>query len=81
MRMESAVRKWGNSAAVRIPASELEASGLNLDQRVDVRGKDGKLTIEPIRKRYDLAEYLARVTDENTHGEIDFGPPVGNEQI
>jgi antitoxin MazE len=79
--MESAVRKWGNSAAIRIPAPELEASGLNFDQRVDVRGKNGKLTIEPIGKRYDLAEYLARVTDENIHGEIDFGPPVGDEQI
>ena len=35
--MHGVVKKWGNSAAVRIPASVLEAAQVRLDQRVDVR--------------------------------------------
>ena len=32
--MEGVVKKWGNSAAVRIPASVLDAAHLELDQSV-----------------------------------------------
>ena len=35
--MEGVVKKWGNSAAVRIPASVLDAARLELDQSVDMR--------------------------------------------
>jgi len=31
------VKKWGNSAAVRIPASVMQATNLDLDELVDVR--------------------------------------------
>lgn len=47
--MRSAVRKWGNSASVRIPAAVMAASGLRIDQPVDVRVEDGRLVIEPLR--------------------------------
>jgi antitoxin MazE len=34
----------------------------------------------PVRRRkYTLRELLARVTDENLHGEIDTGSSVGRE--
>lgn len=33
--MEVLVKKWGNSAAVRIPASVMAAAQLKLDQAVD----------------------------------------------
>ena len=32
------------------------------------------------KKRYDLAEMLAKITPDNLHSEVDFGPPVGREE-
>jgi antitoxin component of MazEF toxin-antitoxin module len=46
--MRSAVRKWGNSPSIRIPAAVMAESGLKLDQPVEVRVEDGRLVIEPI---------------------------------
>jgi antitoxin MazE len=51
--MKAVVKKWGNSASVRIPASVLAAAGLKLDQPVDVREESGRVIIEPIT----VAEY------------------------
>ena len=75
------VKKWGNSASVRIPAFIMQAAHLNLDQFVDIREEEGCIIIEPIRKpqQDDLAHLLAGITEENQHGEVDFGPPVGKE--
>jgi len=43
------VKKWGNSAAVRIPAGVMQAARLGLEDEVDVREQDGQIVIEPIR--------------------------------
>ena len=78
--MKVVVKKWGNSAAVRIPASVLEAAQLRLDQPVDVREEDGRIVIEPLRPvRYDIETLVAGITDENLHEPIDTGKPVGKE--
>lgn len=78
--MRVIVKKWGNSASVRIPASVLEAARLRLDQPVDVREEAGRIIIEPIQEpAYDLATLLAGITDENRHEAVDMGPPVGRE--
>ena len=65
--MNGIVKKWGNSAAVRIPASVLQAVHLGIDEAVDVREENGRIVIEPIRssKTYTLEELLAGVTPEN----------------
>ncbi len=78
--MKTIVKKWGNSASVRIPAAVMEAARLRLDQPVDVREEAGRIVIEPIRKEmYDLGMLVAGITDENRHGMVDMGPPVGRE--
>ena len=78
--MNGIVKKWGNSAAVRIPASVLQAVHLALDEAVDVREENGRIVIEPIRRKtYTLEELLAGITAENVHAEVDFGKPVGKE--
>jgi antitoxin MazE len=80
--MQVLVKKWGNSAAVRLPAAMMEAAKLTLDQPVDVREEGGRIIIEPIHpEEYVLADLLAGITDENLHEEVDFGPPVGREQL
>jgi antitoxin MazE len=78
--MQSVVKKWGNSAAVRIPASVLADARLSLDQPVDIREEGGRIVIEPVREpAYDLATLLAGITEDNRHAETDFGPPQGGE--
>lgn len=77
--MHSSVKKWGNSPSVRIPASVMAASGLRLDQAVDVRAEDGRVIIEPIAERFDLAIAIAAITPDNRHDETDFGAPQGAE--
>lgn len=78
--MKATVRKWGNSAAVRIPASVMQAARLALDEAVDVHEEAGRIVIEPVRqKRYDLGNLLAGITSKNQHEPADFGPPMGKE--
>ncbi|HUA01507.1 MAG TPA: AbrB/MazE/SpoVT family DNA-binding domain-containing protein [Candidatus Aquilonibacter sp.] len=78
--MRAVVKKWGNSASVRIPAAVMQAANLDLDDPVDVREESGRIIIEPARrKEYDLEQLLAGITRENLHGEVDFGGPVGKE--
>ena len=78
--MKSAVKKWGNSASVRIPAAVMQAAHLELDEPVDVREESGRIVIEPLRrKEYDLAQLLKGITRGNLHGEVDFGGPAGKE--
>lgn len=78
--MRARVKKWGNSAAVRIPSSVLRASRLDLDEMVDVREEAGRIVIEPVRqKAYDLTELLKGITAKNQHESVDFGAPAGKE--
>jgi len=64
--MKVVVKKWGNSASVRIPASVMAAAALSLNQAVDVREEAGRIVIEPIREEtFDLDDLVAGITDEN----------------
>ena len=78
--MKATVKKWGNSAAVRIPASVMQATHLDLDEVVDVREEAGRIVIEPVRqKTYELAKLLKGITPKNRHEAVDFGPAMGKE--
>lgn len=74
------VKKWGNSASVRIPAPVMEAAALRIDQAVDVREEGGRVIIEPVAAAsYDLDDMLAKMTPDTFPEDIDFGGPVGEE--
>jgi antitoxin MazE len=78
--MKMIVRKWGNSAAVRIPASVMAAASLDLDQIVDVREEGGRVVVEPIRAEpCDLDALLDQMCPETFLEDIDFGPRQGRE--
>lgn len=80
--MRTTVRKWGNSASVRIPSAILQAAKLEIDDAVDIREEGGKIVIEPVeRPEYDLDELVSRITPGNRHAEIDLGRPVGRENL
>ena len=80
--MRTSIRKWGNSASVRIPAAIMQAARLDLDAAVDIREEDGRIVIVPVRTpSYDLDELLDGITDDNFHGEVEFGDPAGRENL
>jgi len=79
--MNRHVKKWGNSAAVRIPAATLAAAGLQTDDPISIREEDGRIVIEKISPETITLEWLLEgITPDNLHPEIDFGPPVGKER-
>ena len=81
--MRVTVRKWGNSAAVRLPAAVMQAAHVKLDASVEVREEGGRIVIEPLveAEEVSLDDLLAGITDDNVHEAIDFGPPVGAEML
>ena len=78
--MRVVVKKWGNSASVRIPASIMAAAALSLDQAVDVREEAGRIVIEPIvEDAFDIDNLVGGITDENRHDAVETGVPRGHE--
>ena len=78
--MDTVIRKWGNSPAVRLPKHAVREAGLSLEQRVSLTVTRGRIVIEPVeRVEYDLEALVEGITPRNSHGEADFGPPVGKE--
>ena len=80
--MRVIVKKWGNSASVRIPSAVMQAAHLALDDAVDVREEGGCIVIQPLRSQeYNLAQLLSQITPDNLHDKVDFGAPVGKEVL
>ena len=78
--METRVKKWGNSLALRIPKPLAIEVGLEDSSPVEISLMDGRLVITPVvEPELSLATLLAQVTEENLHGEVDSGPAVGGE--
>jgi antitoxin MazE len=74
------VTKWGNSLGVRIPSILAKQIELTEGMQVGISVVDGKLVIQPDRRRkYTLDELLDGMTPDNSHPEIEMGEPVGNE--
>lgn len=59
--MEMILKKWGNSLATRIPKAIVDQLNLNLDQKIDIEAKDGKMIITPVTEEteYTLHELLS----------------------
>ena len=72
----------GNSPALRLPMSALKEAELSLDQKVNLVVTHGRIVIEPSDKiEYDLNDLLGGITVQNSHGEVSFGKPVGQEAL
>ena len=79
--METRVKKWGNSLALRIPKSLAAEAGLEYDSSVEISLVDGNLVIVPVvALEWRLDDLLAQVTQDSLHGEVDAGPSVGREE-
>ena len=77
--MKVRIKKWGNSAALRIPASVMAAADLSLEQTVDITEDGGRVIVMPIGPAYDLDQLVSQMDPETFPEDIDFGLPVGRE--
>jgi len=78
--MQTTIQQWYNRLVVPIPMVLATAAQLKNDMPVDLSLEEGKLIIffqKP--SNWTLDSLLAKVTDQNLHGEIDTGAPVGRE--
>ena len=79
MNQVAKVQKWGNSAAIRLPATVLAATGITLNSEVDIQAERGRLVIqlpEQTREKMfdkllseipDIKAVLTEVQDKLTH--------------
>ena len=80
--METTIRKWGNSPALRLPNAALKAAGYRLEQKVELTVSRGRIVIRPIEKvEYDLDTLISDIKSDNLHDEASFGEPVGKEAL
>ena len=78
--MQTQIKKWGNSLALRIPKLLALDASLKQNKLVDISFDKGSIIITPIdEKEYSLGKLLEGVSKNNLHGEFDTGTPVGKE--
>lgn len=80
--MDTVIRKWGNSPAVRLPKALLSTAHMDLEQAVRVTAEEGRIIIEPRSSvAYSLVELVAGIDAVNSHAAVDFGPTMGKESF
>jgi antitoxin MazE len=82
IHMNTVIRKWGNSPALRLPTTVLKEAGYQLEQKVELIVSKGRIIIQPSQKiEYDLDSLVNGIITKNSHIETDFGSPVGKELL
>lgn len=72
--MRGVIRKWGNSAAIRLPSSMLKSLRVGIDDLMEMRVERNCLVLQPVRtQEYTLTQLVGAIKSANTHEEIDFG--------
>ena len=78
--MRTAVQRWGNSLAFRIPRSFAAETRIAEGSEVELSLKAGALIVRPvIRRRLRLADLVGRITRANRHEEVATGRSRGQE--
>ena len=63
-QFQQAIRRWGNSLAVRLPADCLRTAGLQEGDPVEILvGSDGRITLAPLQ-RLDRAAFAAELRQQ-----------------
>ncbi|MFD1555837.1 AbrB/MazE/SpoVT family DNA-binding domain-containing protein [Paraburkholderia silviterrae] len=77
------LKRWGNSLAVRIPASVAAKLALTEGQEIEVEVEDGVLTVRAHTaiRRFSRERYLRQLHESRLEQPplIDFGAPQGFE--
>jgi antitoxin MazE len=78
--MQTTIRKWGNSLAVRLPQHVVEALAVSEGSELTMKVVDGELIIKRARPRFTLETLLQKHKPAQNHKDEGFGAPVGNEE-
>ena len=77
MGARTTVSRWGASLAIRIPKPVAEQWGVREGVVVEIVPRRGEVILR--KRRYDLKDLVAAITDDNHHGEVDWGAAEGAE--
>ncbi len=77
MGATSHVSRWGSSLAVRIPKALAEQWGVEEGSAIELFAEGDDIVLR--KRSYDLADLVADMGPENTHPEVDWGEPQGDE--
>lgn len=77
--MRTAISKWGNSLALRLPKSVAHDANLREGTPVDVRVEGDRLVVSPSRPKYRLVDLLRGTSSDQRHEEVDWGGQQGEE--
>lgn len=80
--MRRNVQRWGNSLAVRIPASVAEECGLSPGTPIDVKIDAGRVVLVPCHpapRKHDLRRLVAKITPRNRPAVVEIGKRAGRE--
>ncbi|MBV9083073.1 MAG: AbrB/MazE/SpoVT family DNA-binding domain-containing protein [Acidobacteriaceae bacterium] len=79
-RTPSALAKWGNSTALRIPRKIAEQAELHEGDEVDFEVEaPGVIIVRALKNRPTLESLVSRITRKNRHSETEWGKPRGEE--
>ncbi|MCL2044894.1 MAG: AbrB/MazE/SpoVT family DNA-binding domain-containing protein [Oscillospiraceae bacterium] len=80
--MTSSIKKWGNSAAVRIPRNVLSEAKLEEGADVEIfSSKEGEITLRAVKKRVNIQELFDGYNEGCCESEeLDWGEPMGDEE-
>ena len=59
--METEIKRWGNSASVRLPAKVLTKAGLEVGSSIEIEAQEGEIIIKPVcsQQDYSMDELLS----------------------
>lgn len=75
--MQTAIKKWGNSLAIRIPSNISKTLNLKEESIIDINLKDNKIILE---KKQNLASLCQNIDENNLNIDSQWGDnAVGKE--
>lgn len=79
--MITAVQRWGNSLALRIPKAFALGAHIENGTKVSLTVEGDSIVISPVRRaKLDLNVMLSQITPSNTHNEVNTGTVQGKEE-
>jgi len=77
--MTVALKKWGNSLALRIPKDIAKTLSIEYNSMMELEIVDEALVLKP-KKSTLLEDLVSQINSQNLHSEVSTGKSVGNEE-
>jgi antitoxin MazE len=78
--METNIKKWGNSLAIRLPKEILSQNDLREGSRIAILEKEGEIVLKK-KESLALSELISGISKENTHQSYWEDIPVVGKEI